>query len=246
MYSEIVGTVLASLGGASLIVAGFANFLGKIWADRLAKTASAKFNIELEAVKSANSQEIERIKSRSLSDIEKLKVDNSIALEKFKRDSDVLFREQEQFGGISVEFYQNFFKKRVDVYLELLKIKNNHLSETHEEFVHELREGWGHVYYTTYKSLRQHILDNQLYISNELEQIFNDFRMAASEHIKEVDMAEGPFPPDEDEHTPYEESHIKTIYDNFAKTTSVHMEKMLDQINSDISKLRARIELDKA
>ena len=91
MNWEIVGTIMASLGGASVIVAAFAHFLGKIWADRIAKQTTAKYNKEIEAIKAKN----------------------TMAIEDFKRKSEVELKEREQFSGISKEVYQDFFKNRV-------------------------------------------------------------------------------------------------------------------------------------
>ena len=61
----------------------------------------------------------------------------------------------------------------------------------HEDFVTEECESWGNAYYMTYSALRTLIIENQLYISNELEYKFSNLRMKAANVIKEVDMAEG-------------------------------------------------------
>jgi hypothetical protein len=48
---EIAGAVLLSLGGGGVIVLGCANWLGKIWANRLMSSETAKHNQELEKLK---------------------------------------------------------------------------------------------------------------------------------------------------------------------------------------------------
>ena len=48
---EIVLSVLAALGGGAIIIAGFAHWLGKLWASRLIQTEKAKLDIEIEAHK---------------------------------------------------------------------------------------------------------------------------------------------------------------------------------------------------
>lgn len=115
MNWEIVSAVMASLGGASVIVAAFAHFLGKVWADRIAKQTTAKYNHEFEVIKSKN----------------------KMALEDFKSKSEAELRDREQFSGISKEVYQDFFKNRVSTYLKLLELKNKYIADMHEDFVTE-------------------------------------------------------------------------------------------------------------
>jgi len=223
MYTEIVGTLLASLGGASLIVGAFAHFLGKIWTDRIAKTTAAKFDAEMESLKSKN----------------------KLALEAFKTESNLLLKEKENFAGISLAFYQRFFEKRVETYLELLKVKNEYISEMEEEFITDIHEGWGEIYHSTYISLRKLITERQIYISNELDDLFWKFRAEASEYIKEADLAEA-YAHGDNREPPWENHQVLAAYDNFARETAEYMKSVMAQISSDVSKLRSRIELDKA
>lgn len=220
MYSEVVAPLLASLGGASIIVAAFAHFLGNIWTDRISKSTSAKFNSELEA----------------------LKASNTLALEGFKTKSTLALKERENFAGISQDFYQDFFKQRVETYQKLLNIKNEYIAGMEEEFMTDELENWGSVYHSKYVSLRKIMIENQLYISNELEKLFGDLRTSASEYIKEADLVEmHTFDPT---NPPWENEHVNAVYDKFAKETSDKMGTVLEQIGSDVSKLRSRIEID--
>jgi hypothetical protein len=221
--SEIVGTILTSLGGASLIISLFAHFLGKIWADRIAKQTVAKINQDLEVLKSKN----------------------TLALEEFKKRSESELKDREQFSGISLEVYQDFFKNRVEIYLKLLQIKNKYISDMHEDFVTVETEGWGEAYYLIYNQLRTLLIENQLYISNDLESSFHELRMKAATHVKEADMVEGYVmgacaePWEVDEKT-------KPIYEKFANETYELMSKVMLQIGLDVTKLRSRIEIDRA
>ncbi|HET8923780.1 MAG TPA: hypothetical protein VFN26_12395 [Candidatus Acidoferrum sp.] len=49
----VAGAVLASLGGGSVIVAAFSNWLGKLWADRLMEKERAQHAKELEKLRSS-------------------------------------------------------------------------------------------------------------------------------------------------------------------------------------------------
>jgi len=223
MNWDIVGTVMASLGGASVIVAAFAHFLGKVWADRIAKQTTAKYN-----------QEIEIIKSK-----------NSIALEEFKRKSEAELKDREQFSGISKEVYQDFFKNRVSTYLKLLELKNSYISDMHEDFVTEETERWGDAYYSSYVSLRKLMIERQLYLSNELERAFSELRMKASQYTKEADMAEG-YAIGGGANAMEADEERSPVHDKLAANTNELMKKVMDQIETDVSKLRSRIEIDKA
>jgi len=220
LYSEIVAPILASLGGASLIVAAFAHFLGKIWIDRITKSTSARFNSELETLKSGN----------------------KLALEEFQAISSLALKDRENFAGISEEFYQEFFKKRVETYQCLLNIKNEYISGMEEEFQTELHEDWGNIYHSKYTAIRKLIIKKQLYISNDLDKLFSELRVAASEYIKEADFVEV------NSYNPIEphagNDQLNEVYDKFAKETSEKMNKVFKQITIDVSKLRSRIEID--
>jgi hypothetical protein len=243
MNMEVVNTIMVSFGGAAVIMAVLAKFLGKVWTDRLAKETSAKINTESEYLKAKFNHDLELLKSKSTQTVESLKARNTEALEKTKHELDLIKGIQEQFSGISLEFYQKFFDKRISVYLKILKIKNKYIEEMEEEFSTEIHEGWGFVYYTNYISLRKLMIKEQLYISNELEENFNKLRKEASVFLKEADMQEiwagG-------QETPAENQELIKVYENFAESTGELMKLCMEQIGKDVSKLRSRIELDKA
>jgi hypothetical protein len=48
---ELSAAVLASIGGASLLLFAMSNWLGKVWADRLMRRETAEFSRDLEALK---------------------------------------------------------------------------------------------------------------------------------------------------------------------------------------------------
>lgn len=222
MYWELIGSVLASIGGASVVIAGFAHFLGKIWLDRISKQTAVKYESELL----------------------KLKSESEIALSSFKSKADTELKNREEFNGISQEVYQGFFKNRVSTYLELLKIKNTYTTNMHEDFVTEEVEGWGDAYYSTYSSLRKLIIENQLYISNELEQKFSILRMKAADFIKEADMAEG-YSLGNGAEPWVAQERVSEVYKKLATETHEEMDALFSQVDLDVSKLRSRIEIDK-
>jgi hypothetical protein len=224
MYSEIVGTIMASLGGASVIALGFSHFLGKVWANRIAEATSARFKTELED----------------------LRARNAIVIEDFRSKSSIALKENEYFAGISQEFYQQFFKERVNTYLNLLTIKNDYISKMQEDFVVDEIERWGEIYHRTYTLLRKLIIEKQLYVSNELDNHFSTFRSKASQYIKEADIVEAYSYDGGDPRYSWENPGVDAVYNKFASETGNLMSAVMDQIGADAAKLRARIDIDKA
>jgi hypothetical protein len=74
---RIAATILASLGGAGVVVIGFSSWLGKIWAERLMNADRAKYSRELEELKARlildNQKSLESIRARNSEQLEGLK-----------------------------------------------------------------------------------------------------------------------------------------------------------------------------
>ncbi|EOU2550310.1 hypothetical protein ACNUSF_003649, partial [Vibrio parahaemolyticus] len=210
-------------GGATVIVGGLAQFLGKVWAKRIADQTVGQFKLELEATKAAN----------------------QYALDEFRARSEEKLKDIEQFNSISFEVYQGFIPNRVQTYANLLNIVNEYISKMHEDIGVEESESWGDAYYSVYVSLRQETTKNQLYISNELETVFHEFRLKSAKYVKDADLQEvhalmnGAHPLEATE----QRGHV---YDKFARETQEEMMNVIAAIKSDVSKLRSRIEIDKA
>lgn len=221
MYSEILKAILTTLGGASVIVFGFAHFLGKAWIDRIAKQTMAKYDKELAILKSQH----------------------ELVFQEFKQKAEFELKDLEHFGGISKDVYQEFFKSRISTYIKLLEIKNAYISDMREEFITEETESWGTAYHSIYVRFKKVITEQQLYISNELDKVFHELRMKACEYIKEADMAEAYAMGAGSKHP---EEASEDALNKLVSETSNLMNKVIKQIDADVSKLRSRIDLDKA
>ena len=212
MYAEIVSQVLLSLGGASLITFAFAHFLGKVWADRIAKQTAAKFNLEIEDFRTRAAAEL---------------------------------KENENFSSISRDTYQDFFKKRIDTYLLLLKIKNEYIEAMNEQYMHEAEENYANAYYSVYSGIRKLLIENQIYISNDLEKSFHNLRISASKYIREADMLEMIASMKSSE--PHEIDEVTSpTYIKFMNETYSQMSSLMSQIENDVSQIRSRIEIDRS
>jgi len=222
-FWDVAGSVLASIGGATVIVGAFAHFLGKVWADRIAKQTMAKYDQALETIRAKN----------------------TLVLEEFKRKSETELKVREQFGGISSQVYQEFFKNRVATYIKLLALKNEYISEIHENAFTAETEQWGDVYYSLYIKFRNTLIEEQLYISTELEKVFQKLRLQAAQYTKEADLAEGyALGAGAEQWQANEERSL--AHDKLVQHTYELMSAVIRQIDDDVSKLRARIDLDEA
>lgn len=219
---EVVSAVLGSLGGAALIVAAFANFLGKVWTERITAQVHAKHEQELEGVKAKH----------------------TLALEQFSRRAEAELKDAEIFSGISQEVYQGLFKKRIATYTKLMELKNKYVEDMHEDFLTEETERWGDVYVSSYKALRKVIVENQLYISTDLDKFFQDLRMKAAQYIREADIIEA-YGMGSNEQPDTIMERQETVHQKLATETHDLMSKVLDQIGADVVKLRSRIDLDR-
>lgn len=223
MLWDLVGSVLASFGGAAIIVGAFAHFLGKVWAERIATQTLKKYE-----------QEFELSKQRS-----------AMALEEFKTRAEAEIKDREQFGGISKDVYQDFFKNRVETYVKLMQLKNRYISEMDEDAAVDETERWGDIYYRNYIELRKVLVGSQLFISNDLEKKFYALRMEAAKYTKEADLAEAYALGEGAE--PYEADEERIpIHNKFHTETHNLMEEVFSQIDIDVGKLRSRIDLDRA
>ena len=221
MLIEIAGTILASLGGASLIIWAFARFLGKAWIHRIMSETNAKYEASLE----------------------ELKAKQRMALESFTHDSKLLLEKSQSYTDITNPFYRTFFEKRIETYQTLLQIKNRYIKQIEEDFDVEMHGLWGEIYHSTYQSLREVCIENQLYISNDLDQLFEELRKGASVFIKEADMVESMYTEPRNA-PPWEDEKLVRVYEKLAIETQGKMNEVLQQIAVDVSKIRSRIEVD--
>jgi hypothetical protein len=218
---EIFLDVLTKIGGATVVIGGLAALLGKLWLDRQAKTLTAKFDADMEQLKSSNVK----------------------ALEDFRASAAFALKEREFFSELSSDFYKGFFAKRVEVYQELLRLANDYIVQMDEDFLAEELEAHGERHVRSYKVFRACILENQIYVSNGLEKAFRELRAAISPILLRADRDEawvhglnGDLEDVLNARRDHEQNALRLTHDL--------MTKMLDQLTRDVSKMRSRIDMD--
>lgn len=58
----VIGRVVASLGGAALILAALSSFVSKVWLNRILEKDRARYQLEFEALRNQQQQHIERLR----------------------------------------------------------------------------------------------------------------------------------------------------------------------------------------
>lgn len=223
LISEDVSSLLLSLGGSAAILLTFAKTLEKLLIDQVSKRTTARLNQDLETLKSEHNR----------------------ALEEFKAKSTASIKEREIFSTISIDVYQDFFKNRITTYKSLLDWKNECTKDMLEDFTLEYTERFGDKYFFCYRRLREILIPNQMYISNDLDQKFQKLRHAAAKHINNAEYYECMASSEGVEPQDYMQK-VSEIYDHFSSETFEIMNDINKQIDIDISKIRSRIEIDKA
>lgn len=176
-------------------------------------------------------------------ELEAIKHNYEVELQKLSIKSAVALKELDQFSSISTETYQEFFKKRMEVYKGLLSINNKFFEQTHEDFKVDETEAWGDVYCDGYHALKKHITENQFYISNELSAQFDKLRKKAARYLISEERAK-----DLALSSHRSETEVKRAAADqrniLRENTYGIMNKVWEQVDIDVAKIRSRIDLD--
>lgn len=209
---------LASLGGATIILYAFSNFLGKVWADRIAKQTVHGFELELESVRAAN----------------------HVALEQSRLINEQLLEDRQSFNSISQKTYQEFFEFRLIAYKKLLAERHRYVTETGEDFLIDEVERWGDSYISHYKKIKEIVGESQLYLSFKLEEAFevlqSEHNSKFKENDREIAYLHG---------SSNQEERESELNNDLQSVTWETYKEFIKQLKEDVKSLRSRIDLDK-
>lgn len=99
-FFAISGSILASIGGGTVIVFAFSNWLGKIWANRLMEKEKAEHSKDMERERALHTRELELLRNSFLKETESYKI-------KLKK-SEFLFEKQFDAASELVALYRSF------------------------------------------------------------------------------------------------------------------------------------------
>ena len=204
--------------------------MGVLPSDRIIKKNSLLVDKDLAA-----------FKNQHILELEALKKEYNCELEEIKQKRIEIQIDKQNFHQISNTFYQSFFEKRVEVYLELLKIKSKYIAEMEEDVITDFHDAHANVAFSMYKEIRKLINKEQFYISNDLDNLFTSLRKKASNYLKSEDMVD--MNSSDEGNYEWKEYEYEKVYYAFFKENSTLLNHVFDQINKDIAGLRKRVEL---
>jgi hypothetical protein len=209
---EMGTQIITSLGGGAVIAGAIFHFSGKMWADKITRDSIAAHSLELEQLRISNKRELDVL--------------NAI-IQEHSSDKGVYYQ-------ISSETYQSLFKKRIIAYDRILNIIDKYTTESFENCITDETEKWRSAYYNAYIGIRKVMIENSIVISNDLSKKFDLLRASSAKFIKDAAYIEVFIQPDPSD----EEEAVEKIYMQFAHETSSLMNGFIDQVNSDVSKMR--------
>lgn len=209
---------LASLGGATIILYAFSTFLGKVWADRIAKQTVHGFELELESVRAAN----------------------HVAFEQSKLINQQLLEDRQSFNSISQKTYQEFFEMRLGAYKRLLAELHKYATETGEDFLVDEIERWGDSYVHHYNTIKGIVGECRLYLSVKLEEAFDAMQSSHNSKLKENERELASLYDNS-----YQSERESQLNNELQSAAWEYYQHFIKQLKEDVKSLRSRIDLDK-
>ena len=209
---------LASIGGAVVILWALGTFLGKVWAERIARQTVHKFEVEIQTLRSSSEAALEQVRMLNQMTVE----------------------ERQSFHQISQRTYQNFFEKRLSAYKQILALHHKYVTELGEDFLIEEIETWGDEYLKHYSALKDIVGENQLYISANLDEKFDQLREKHNEIYRSNEREASYLQSD-----PYQAERASELNNSLYGATYPLYEEFSKQLKEDVKGLRSRIDLDK-
>ena len=228
---NLVTSVILSVGSSSALILGLSSWLGKVWANRILEKDKAKFQNEMEI-----------IKSNHLKDIENLKSEHLKSIEEYKNKFQAKIKTIEQFHQISQSTYEKLFQQKVETYTNLMKEKTEYIKTINEDELFESNNR--QIFFLSFFSNISKIIDkNRLYISNKLSNCYDDLYKKISPILKEIEFNE--ISGNVSELNP---SLIETKKQNIAKKMMLEcvseINTFISQIDCDVILLRKKIEME--
>ena len=231
--SEFVNQILLPLGGTSAVLIALAVFLGNISTKRIVNGDLAQYKLKLEEFKK---------------EIELLKLDHQKEMENVQNEFRVKFLKHEVYTSISKEKYQELFEKRIAVYEEFLRIKNE-IDESiveNAEYI-ETHDDDPSLFTNDVKKINDASQANTMLISNELAKLSNDLYKKSSQVFfnakvagfhEEVNSYNGESV-DDQRIMEAEDSELRKMAPECAEV----YEEWFKQLNLDVSKIRLILDI---
>lgn len=179
-FNEIINYLVLPFGGVSVVLVALSTFLGNIFSKRIINGELAQHKLELAnlrseqevkmaGIKSENELKTEGMKQEYLQKIEASRNENSYNLESLKNELQKELMKYEVYSSMSKEKFQELFQKRIDVYVNLLSLKNEIDQSTNDDISsHFFMDGDPQPFANIVKKINVATRENLMLISNEL------------------------------------------------------------------------------
>jgi len=209
---NLMGAIIVTLGGSTVVVFGLSSWLGKIWADRLMEKEKAKYTQEIEKLKHELETKIIKIEHFH-------QVSESTYQELFKKKIEVynkLLHEKIEYFKIihedagfelqdyPLEVYHNFYSKTKSIINDFRLFISNELSDKYDE-----------LYFKT----------SPYIVKLGIEEYYVEMSQLSSEEAHYA-----------------LDSKQQSIYREMITDTSKEMEAFLNQIDEDVKQLKKKME----
>jgi len=176
--AEFIRLMVLPFGGISIVLVGLAAWMGNIYSKRIINGELAAHKLSLEGFKVQTKLEVEALKNSHGMQVEGLKKDTSLQVEGLRNEIQKDLKIYDLYTSLSKEKFQDMFERRINVYQDLLVLKNEIEKSRNEDIQ-------GHFFGQTSQSFAEEIKrinaatrKDSMLVSNELatlsEELFNE------------------------------------------------------------------------
>lgn len=145
----------------------------------------------------------------------------------------------------SAAHYQNLLENKINVYQELMEIKNEFLYTQHNLAENGLT---AKKYYAFFKEFRDLVTHNRLYLVSETDAIFSEIMQESSQYLFKIKHLESEF--HEVASQPAADRYIleqlieqeTVVLEKFHQQSYPKMEQFMDMIDNDVAQIRLRLD----
>lgn len=219
----MINNILATVGGASLLITGLSAFLGKVWSKRIILKEKASIEKDIQEMRAHHDKELKLLEA-------------NIQLETLRKD---------QFHQVSKSTFESIFNRKIELYSDLLKISIEFKRFARESIYSEIDDPTDDLW-DYQRKIRDLIEGNRLYVTEALFQKYSAWYEKAVPYLKQADVdgyeAHGQAHTEEENYFNVSAAQHAS-YAKLVSETDAEFASILDQVDQDIDGLRRNIEM---
>lgn len=245
--SQFLNEILLPYGGTSAVIAVLSGYFGKIISKSIINGELAKQKVQLESLKSDNILKLETLKQEYTHKIEDLKILSTKNLESVKNELHKEIMKHEVYSSISKEKYQELFQQRIELYGELINVKNeiDDLLLNNAEYF-EFNDDDPSPFIVMVNKINHVSRKHPMLMSNELAKLSSDLYVRSSKVFSSAKIrkanAEQDHYDQEYDHEILEEAENSELMKIYEVCGDIY-HKWFEQLDKDVSRIRATLDL---